>query len=77
MTQCLHEGATRAAYYVKNEPVCRQAVPGRPLHPEFLSEGTRLRSVKSGIALYPGSAICGRTYIARTGFAQGTEEKER
>jgi len=64
----------------KNEykgPVRRRAVPGRALHPEFLPEGTRLRSVKSGKSLYPGSAFKGKTYIACMGFAQGTEGKER
>jgi len=47
-------------------------VPGRALYPKFQSNGTRLRSVESGKALYPG-----KTYIALMGFSQGTEGKER
>jgi len=38
------------------------------------------RSVKSGEALYPGSAFSKKkttTYIALMGFAEGTEGKER
>jgi len=65
---------------VKNEqkgPVRRRAVPGRALYPEFSSEGTRLRSVKNGKAIYPGSALSGKTCIALMGFAQGTKGKER
>ena len=50
-------------------------MPGRALYPEFLPEGTSLRSVKSGKALYPGSGLSRKTYIALVGFAQGTEEK--
>ena len=59
MAQCLHEGETRAVILRKKGPVRRRAVPGRALYPEFFSEGTRLRSVKSGKALYPGSALSG------------------
>jgi len=48
---------------VKNElkePFRRRAAPGRALYPEFLPEGTRLRSAKSGKSLYPGSALSGK-----------------
>ena len=54
MAQCLHEGETRAVILRKKGPVRRHAVPGRALFPEFFSEGTRLRSVKSGKALLSG-----------------------
>jgi len=56
VAQRLHEGEMRAVLLSKKEPVRRRAVPGRAFYPEFLSDGTRLRSVKSGRALYPGSA---------------------
>jgi len=57
MAQCLHEGETRAVLLRKTGPVCHCVVPGRSLYPDFLSERTRLRSVKSGKALNHGSAI--------------------
>jgi len=57
---CLREGETRAVLLRIKGPVRRRAVPGRALYPEIFSEGTRLRSVKSGKALYPGSAISGK-----------------
>jgi len=60
VAQCLHEGETRAVFLRKKGPVRRRAVPGRALDPEFLSEGTRLRSIISGKALYPGSALFGK-----------------
>jgi len=50
-------------------------VPGRASQPEFLSKKTRLRSVQSRKALYPGSAISGKKYIALMGFAKGPREK--
>ena len=56
----------------KKKPVRRRVVPGRALYPEYLSKGTRLRSVKSGKTLYPG-----KTHIALMGFSRGTEGKER
>jgi len=57
----------------KKGPVRRRAVPGRALYPEFLPEGTELRSVKSGKALYRLSAMSTKkTYIDIMGFAQGT-----
>ena len=60
MTQCVHEGETRAVLLRMKQPGRRLAVPGRALYPEFLPEGTELRSVKSGKALYRGSAISGK-----------------
>jgi len=79
VAQCLHEGrnASSTVLLRKKGPVRRRAVPGRALYPDFLSKMTRLRSVKSGKALYPGSAISGEKYIAFMGFAQGNERKER
>jgi len=63
VVQCLHKRETRAVLRKKG-PVHRRAMPGRTgtLYPEFLSEGTRLKSVKSGKALYPGSAISGKKH---------------
>jgi len=52
-------------------------VPDRALYPDFLFKGTRLRSVKSGKSLYPGSAISGKKYIALMGFAQGKGLREK
>ena len=57
MAQCLHEEETRAVLLRKKGPVRRRAVPGRALYPECLSEGTRQRSVQSGKALHPGTAL--------------------
>jgi len=59
VAQCLHEGETQAVLLRKREPVGRRAVPGRALYPEFSSKGTRLRSVISGKALYPGAQYPG------------------
>jgi len=68
VSQYLSEGETRAVlgYCVKKgrfaAVLCRAE-----RFIQNLSEGTRLRGVKSGKALYPG-----KTYIAFMGFAQGT-----
>jgi len=56
----LARGRNASSIVRKKRPVRRRAVPGRALYPEFLLEGTRLRSVKSGKALYPGSALSGK-----------------
>ena len=77
MAQCLHEGETRAALLRKKGSVLRCAVPRRAFYPEFQSEGTRLRSVKSGKAFIRGALHPGTTCIAFMGFAQGTEREER
>ena len=77
MAQCLREGKTQAELLRRKGLVRRRAVPCRALYPEFLSKGTRLRRVKSGKVFYPGSVISGKKYIAPTGFAQGTDGKER
>ena len=68
MAQCLHEGEARAVSLRKKGPVRHRAVLGRALYPEFLSEGTRLRSAKSGKALYPGSAISGKNIYCSYGL---------
>jgi len=60
VAQCSHEGETRAVLLRKKGLVRRCSVPVRAFHAEFLSEGTRQRSFKSGRALYPGSAISGK-----------------
>jgi len=70
----LAQGKTRAVLLRKIGPVCRRAVPGRALYPEFLTNGGALNAGKRYIwgALYPE-----KTYIALMDFAQGTEGKER
>jgi len=60
VAQCLHEEETRAVLLRRKGPVRRCALPGRALYPDFLSQGTGLRSVISGKALYPGSAMSGK-----------------
>jgi len=77
VAQCLHEGETQAVLLRKKGPVRCRAVPCRALYPEFLSKGTRLRSVKSGKPLTGERNIREKKYIALMGFAQGTEGKER
>jgi len=57
-------------------PVRRRAVPGSALYPEFFSEGVRLRSVRGGRALYPGSALSGKNMHCSDGLCpKGLREK--
>jgi len=50
-------------------------VPGTALYPEFFSEGTRLRSVKSRKALYRGSAIREKHTLLLWALPKGLREK--
>ena len=75
MAQCLHEGETRAVFLRKKGPVRRRALPGRALYPEFLSEETELRSVKSGKAFHRGSASSGKNMHCSSGLCPRDREQ--
>jgi len=75
VAQCLHEGETQAVLLRKKGPVRCRAVPCRALYPEFLSRGTRLRSVKSGKPLSGERNIREKNTLLLWTLPKGPREK--